>query len=83
MIEEITSEILTYVILAAILGAGGFISALYRCVKKQGQRGINQSKAILLLAKNIEEQTKRDHPDYTGELFAEAEIILIDDKGNF
>ncbi|KKM63436.1 hypothetical protein LCGC14_1511470 [marine sediment metagenome] len=83
MLEEITSQIILYVILVSVGGAGSFIAMLYRCVRKQAVRSANQSKAILLLAKSIEEQTKFYHPEYHGGLFEEAEIILKDSNGNF
>ncbi|MEE9573798.1 MAG: hypothetical protein V3W20_12165 [Candidatus Neomarinimicrobiota bacterium] len=83
MLEEITIQIILYVILASVGGAGSFITMLYRCVRKQAVRSTNQSKAILLLAKSIEEQIKINHPDHQIDLFLKAEIILKDDNGNF
>lgn len=82
MFEGIVLDIFGYVIIIGIGGVVSFCTAVYRCVQKQGKRGYRQSQAILILAKNIEEQTKRDHPDYNGGLYKEAEISLKDEKGN-
>lgn len=83
MFETILEEIFTYLIIAGICGIGTFCTVVYRCVHKQQKRAYRQSQAILLLTKSIEEQTKRDHPDYHCNLHDEAKIILKDEKGFF
>lgn len=83
MLEELTTQIIAYIIPGSVVGGGSLIAMLYRSVRRQAMRSANQSKAILLLAKSIEEQTKIYHPDYKGGLFKEAEIILKDNNGNF
>lgn len=83
MLEGIVLDVFGYVIIVGIGGVASFCTAVYRCVHKQAKRGYRQSQAILLLTKSIEEQTKRDHPEYEGGLRDEAEIILKDEKGNF
>ncbi len=77
----ILSEILVYLIIIGIGSVASLCGMLYRCVHKQGKRGLRQSKTILILVKSIEEQIKRNHKDYTGSLFEEADILLKDEKG--
>lgn len=80
MFEEILTEIFVYLVIAGIATVAAFCAGLYRCVHKQGKRGLRQSKTILILIKGIEEQIKRNHDDYSGDLYGEAEILLRDEK---
>lgn len=81
--DAITVEVLSTLIIVGIIGIGSFCTVVYRCVHKQAQRGFRQSQAILNLTQSIEEQTKRDHPDYGGELYKKTEQLLKDEKGEF
>jgi len=83
MFETITGDVLSTLIIAGIISVGSFCAVLYRCVHKQAQRGYRQSQAILNLTQSIEEQTKRDHPDYNGDLYKKTERLLKDEKGEF
>ena len=83
MFETILTDFFAYLLIAAIGGTASFAGIVYRCVHRQAKRGYRQSQAILLLTKSIEEQTKRDHKDYPGGLYNQAEIILKDEKGEF
>jgi len=78
MFEEITIQVLTALIIAAILGIGSFCTVLYRCTHKTSQKISNLSKAFLVVIEISEEQTKRDHPNYDGNLLEKAKIILAD-----
>lgn len=83
MFENFFTNIFLYLIIGGIAFVGSFCGMLFRCVRRQAQRGYRQSQAILLLTKSIEEQTKQYHKDYTGDLYDQAEIILKDEKGEF
>ena len=83
MFETFLTDIFIYLIISGIAGVASFCGLLYRCVHKQAKRGYRHSQAILLLTKSIEEQTKIAHPDYKGNLYEKAEIILKDEKGEF
>lgn len=83
MIEQISIDVFVFLITSGIAGVAGFCAVVYRCTHKQSKRGYRQSQAILLLTKTIEEQTKQTHPEYQGGLYAQAEIILKDEKGEF
>ena len=78
---EIITEIFIYLIIGIMAGVGTLCMALYRCVHKQGQRGLRQSKAILLMAKTIDSLSKINHPDSESDLFDKATIALTDEKG--
>lgn len=82
MFEGIVLDVFGYLLIIGIGGVASFCTAVYRCVQRQSKRGYRQSQAILILARSIEEQTMRDHPDYVGGLREEAEISLKDEKGN-
>jgi len=79
--EAIVADVIVYVFMAVAVGIGTLFIALYRCVHKQGKRGLRQSKAILLMAKSIDNFTKRNHPDSESDLYDKAEITLTDEKG--
>ena len=83
MLEEIvTAEVLSAIIIGGILALGGFFTTMYRCLRKQGNRGYRQSQAIMILTQCIEEQTKTFHPEHSGDLTGKVERILLDEKGN-
>jgi len=82
MFDAITTEVLSAIIILVLFGLGSFFAVLYRCVRKQGQRGYRQSQAILLLTQTIEEQTKINHPEYSEDLTGKVELILKDENGN-
>ena len=83
MFDTVLTDFFAYMLIAAIGATGSFSAIVYRCVHRQAKRGYRQSQAILLLTKSIEEQIKRAHKDYAGGLYAQAEIILKDEKGEF
>lgn len=83
LIEQISSDIIIFLITSGITAVAGFCGVVYRCTHKQSKRGYRQSQAILLLTKSIEDQTKQMHPEYAGGLYEEAIIILKDEKGHF
>ena len=76
MLEAITIEVLSALIIAGIIGIGTFCTVLYRCTHKTSQKISNLSKAFLVVVEISEEQTKRDHPNYDGNLLEKAKIIL-------
>ena len=77
--EAITIEVLSAVIIMGVIGLATFCSILYRCTHKTSQKISNLSKAFLVVVEISEEQTKRDHPNYDGDLLKKAETILNDD----
>lgn len=79
--DEILTDVFIYLIIAGIVGGGTLCMALYRCVHKQGKRGLRQSKAILLMAKSIDGFTKKNHPGDESDLYEKSEIALTDEKG--
>ena len=76
MLEAITIEVLSALIIAGIIGIGTFCTVLYRCSHKTSQKISNLSKAFLVVIEISEEQTKRDHPNYDGNLLEKAKTIL-------
>jgi len=83
LIEQISLDIIVFLITGGISAVAGFCGVVYRCTHKQSKRGYRQSQAILLLTKSIEDQTKQMHPEYPGGLYEKAVITLKDDKGDF
>ena len=77
--EAITIEVLSTLIIAGIIGVGSFCAILYRCTHKTAKKISNLSKAFLVVVEISEEQTKRDHPEYDGNLLDKAKTILADD----
>lgn len=93
MLHEITAaasssdlmiQIITGLFIAGIIGFSGFITAMWRCLKKQDARSIRQSRGIMRLTRFIAHEKARLHP---AEKFAniEEEIRsdLTDEKGEF
>jgi len=76
MFEAITVEVLSALIIAGIIGVATFCAFVYKCTLKTAKRYSNLSKAFLIVVEISEEQTKRDHPDYDGNLLAKAKTIL-------
>jgi len=77
--EAITREVLSGLIIAGIIGIASFCSILYRCTHKTSKKISNLSKAFLVVIEISEEQTKRDHPNYDGNLLDKAKTILADE----
>ncbi len=83
LIEQISLDIIVFLITSGIVAVASFCGVVYRCTHKQSKRGYRQSQAILLLTKTIEDQTKRNHKDYKGGLYEQARIMLKDENGKF
>lgn len=81
LLSEIITDVFVYLIIAGMAGVGTLCIALYRCVHKQGKRGLRQSQAILLMAKSIDNFTKKNHPQSESDLYDKAKITLNDEKG--
>ena len=79
--EEFATDIFVYLIIAGIAGVATLCLALYRCVHKQGKRGLRQSQAILLMAKSIDNFTRINHKGSVSDLFEKAKITLSDERG--
>lgn len=77
--QSITIEVLSALIILGIIGLATFCSILYRCTHKTAKKISNLSKAFLIVVEISEEQTKRDHLDYDGNLLDKAKTILADD----
>ena len=82
-IEQISMDIIVFLITSGIVAVASFCGVVYRCTQKQSKRGYRQSQCILLLTKSIEDQTKQNHSDYEGGLYESAKITLQDEKGEF
>ncbi len=78
---EILTDIFVYLIISIMTGVGTLCLALYRCVHKQGKRGLRQSQAILLMAKSIDNFTRKNHAGSESDLYDKAKITLSDEKG--
>ncbi len=78
--DQVIADVFVYLIIAVMGAVGTLCIALYRCVHKQGERGLRQSKAILLMAKSIDDFTKRTHPESESDLYEKAEIALTNEK---
>lgn len=78
--QEITIKVLSALIIAGIIGNASFCALLYKCTHKTSRTVSNLSKAFLVVIEISEEQTKRNHPDYDGNLLKKAETILSDNK---
>ena len=81
ILSEIIADVFVYLIIAGMAGVGTFCIAIHRCVQKQGKRGLRQSQAILLMAKSIDNFTKKNHPYDESDLFDKAKITLKDERG--
>ncbi len=77
--EAINIEVLSALIILGIIGIATFCSVLYRCTHKTSKKILNLSKAFLVVIEISEEQTKRDHPNYDGNLLEKAKTILSDE----
>ncbi len=73
-------------IIGCSVGVSSLCTYLIRCSHKQkkiildqGQRGLRQSKAILLMAKSIDSFTRRNHPKSESDLYDKARIVLHDE----
>ena len=77
--EAITIEVLSALIILGIIGIATFCSVLYRCTHKTSKKILNLSKAFLVVIEISEEQTKRDHPNYDGNLLEKSKTILSDE----
>jgi len=79
--EEIATDVFVYLIIGGMIAVGTMCTTLYRCVHKQGQRGLRVSKAILLMAKSIDSYSKRNHPESDSDLYTQADLTLKNEKG--
>lgn len=77
--EAITIEVLSALIILGIIGVASFCAFMYRGTRKTSQQIKNLSKAFLVIIEIIEEQTKRDHPNYDEKLLSKAKTILADE----
>lgn len=77
--EAITIEVLSALIILGLIGVASFCGILYRCTHKTSQKISNLSKAFLVVIEISEEQTKRDHSNYDGNLLEKAKTILADE----
>ncbi|QMU54487.1 MAG: hypothetical protein GKS07_06075 [Nitrosopumilus sp.] len=76
MFEQITIDVIVYLITAGVISVAGFCGALYRCTSKTAKQVADLRKAFLVIIEIMEEQTKRDHPEYDGNLLKKAQTIL-------
>ena len=74
--ETIATEVLAYMLIGGVIAVGSFCGILYRCTHKTAKKISNLSKAFLVVIEISEEQTKRDHPAYDGNLLQKAKTIL-------
>ena len=79
--EQVIADIFVYSFVAGLGAVTTVFVALYRCVHKQGKRGLRQSQAILLMAKSIDNFTKINHAGSVSDLYEKAKITLSDEKG--
>lgn len=79
MIEKITIEVFSAIIILGMICVATFFSILYKSTHKTAKKISNLSKAFLVVIEISEEQTKRDHPNYDGNLLDKAKTILSDE----
>jgi len=84
MVEIIPDEIISELVVLAVLGAFAWLAGMYHCIRKQNQRSWRQSQAIALLAQIEDETMKKFHQEKGEEsLFTKIDRILRDNQGNY
>lgn len=61
--SDVLIEVMTTLIVAAIIGAGSFMFVLYKCIHKQANRLNSMGKGIGVVLKLLVEDTRKNHPD--------------------
>lgn len=84
-IEIIPDELVSELIVLAIIGGVAWLTGMYHCVRKQGKRGWRQSQAISFIAQAEDDIMTSQHSDVVGagKLFKKVDKMLKDDKGNY
>jgi hypothetical protein len=75
-------DIAIFLTLTLIAGLIGFFRNVRTCLNKQSARTLRLSKAMELLAREIDKQTNLAHKDVKSDLESNVDTILKDDKGN-
>jgi hypothetical protein len=76
------ADIAIFLIITLIAGLVAFFRNIRRCLDKQSSRSLRLSKAMELLAREIDKQTNRHHEDALSTLKQDIEDQLTDEKGN-
>ncbi len=63
MIDELFIQILSGLIIAAIIGFATFTFVLYKCIHKQARKINRINKAFIVVLKLVVIDTKKNHPD--------------------
>lgn len=84
-VEIIPDEIVSELIVIAIVGGIGWLSRMYFCIRKQDKRSWRQSQAISFIAQAEDDIMNSKHSDVVGagKLFKKVDKMLKDDKGNY
>lgn len=83
-LEIIPDEIVSELVVLAIIGGFAWLAGMYHCIRKQSQRSWRLSQAIALIAQIEDETISKFHKSKGEEsLFTKVDRILKDSKGNY
>ena len=82
-IEIIPDDIVSELIVLAMIGAAAWLSRMHFCLQKLSKRSWRQSQATKLIARAEDDNMAEFHPKKKGSLFKAVDDTLKDDKGNY